>query len=289
MQPITEFAPAKVNLYLHVTGKRPDYHELDMLIAFADIGDRLHFAPSETLSLTITGPFADALAEETDNLVMRAARALQEQSGYSQGAAITLEKHVPIAAGIGGGSSDAAATLLGLNRLWDTKQTVENLGRMAAHLGADVPMCLFRTCLYASGRGEAIATLKQFPELHAVLVNPRVPLSTAAVFQRVQPPYSDPYANGIEERPLHLPTLQDLYPLLLRSHNDLQPVAIQLVPAIDALLQHIQMTDDCVLARMSGAGATCFGLYATARQAEKAAAALGEQYPAYWIHACQLG
>ncbi len=282
---ITESAPAKINLFLHVIGKKQDYHQLDMLIVFADSGDRLHFETADTLSLSLSGPFAEDLVGETDNLVLRAAKALQKETGCMQGAAITLEKHLPVAAGLGGGSSDAAATLLGLNRLWELDLPLETLGSLAAHLGSDVPMCLFRQALYAQGRGEVITFVKQCPPLYGVLVNPLQPLSTGTVFQRVTPPYDEP----LEEYPLHFASDQKLCAFLFGTHNALEQPAKALMPSIAPLLQRILLTDGCMLARMSGAGATCFGLYGSAEATEEASTILTEHFPDYWVHACRLG
>ena len=180
----TAFAPAKVNLYLHLIGRRPDgYHLLDSLIAFADIGDRITAEPATTLSLEITGPEAASLANSgQDNLVLRAARLLADHTGTARGAALLLEKNLPVAAGIGGGSSDAAAALRLLAALWQLSIGEEALGGLGARLGADLPVCLYGRAAWVCGTGERIEPAPDLPEAGILLANPRKELPTAAVF-----------------------------------------------------------------------------------------------------------
>src|SRR5437764_2550819 len=190
---VADFAPAKVNLYLHVTGRRADgYHLLDSLIAFADVGDRLRAEPAESLSLVIDGPEAgDLAAVGDDNLVLRAARLLADRAGITAGAALHLDKHLPVAAGIGGGSSDAAAALLGLKRMWRISLEDDALCALGASLGADLPACLYRRAVWVGGIGERLEPAGALPEAGILLVNPRRTLPTAAVFAARRDPFGD--------------------------------------------------------------------------------------------------
>lgn len=274
---IAEFAAAKVNLSLHVTGQRPDgYHLLDSLVVFADVGDRVSVAPAPELGLglTLAGPAAEGLRAEADNLVLRAARAF----GVNAGAAITLEKHLPVASGIGGGSADAAAALRALARLWDLP-----LPDAAAvlRLGADVPVCLQGRPVRMQGVGEIITPLPALPEGWLVLVNPGVGVSTPAVF-RTLPCKDNP------PMPAALPPFSDLAALagwLAAQRNDLEPPAMALQPVIAQVKAGLQAQPGCLIARMSGSGATCFGLFAAKAEAEQAAAALRQANSGWWVQA----
>ena len=263
-------ARAKINLALHVTGRRADgYHLLDSLVAFADYGDLVTVDPSPGLSLTITGPFAAGLST-TDNLVLRAARALHP----TLGARITLKKNLPLASGIGGGSANAAAALHALSHLWSLPlprpETV-------LALGADVPVCLAGHAARIQGIGEHI-TRCTLPPAGLLLVNPGVALPTADVFhaltQRDNPPLSD------------LPACQNAATLaawLGTQRNDLEPAACALAPTVSETLAALAATPGALLARMSGSGATCFALYADAHAAETAATHLRRSRPDWWI------
>jgi 4-diphosphocytidyl-2-C-methyl-D-erythritol kinase len=280
----TRFAPAKVNLYLHVTGRRTDgYHLLDSLVVFAGVGDRLSFAPADQLSLTLTGPSAAHLAVEPDNIVLRAARLLAEQLGRPANVAITLEKNLPVAAGIGGGSADAAATLHGLQELWQIELDAATLGRIGLALGADLPVCLAGRPTQMAGIGEELSPAVALPAAWLVLVNPRLALSTPAVFKARQGDFS-PAA------PLTAPpeTAAQLAELLALRQNDLAPPALALEPAVGQMLDAIAATEQCLLARMSGSGATCFGLYGSAIAAQQAAAALQKNHPGWWVAAAEI-
>ena len=256
---LTEAAPAKLNLFLHVLGRRADgYHLLDSLAVFGAAADRLHAAPADTLTLSVTGPHRADLADEADNLVLRAARALAEAAGITAGAALTLEKHLPVASGIGGGSADAAAALRLLARLWNLRPAPADLAAIAARLGADVPVCLTTTPSRMGGVGEALTAPPMLPRFGLALVNPGLPVATADVFRARQGPFSDPAP------------LPDAFPdaatlagfLAAHTRNDLEPPARALCPAIGAVLAALAATPGCLLARMSGSGATCFGLFA---------------------------
>lgn len=276
---IAEFAAAKVNLSLHVTGQRPDgYHLLDSLVVFADVGDGVSVAPAAELGpklgLTLAGPAAEGLRAEADNLVLRAARAF----GVNAGAAITLEKHLPVASGIGGGSADAAAALRALARFWDLP-----LPDAAAvlRLGADVPVCLQGRPVRMQGVGEIITPLPALPEGWLLLVNPGVGVSTPAVF-RALPRKDNP------PMPAAVPPFADLAALagwLAAQRNDLELPAMALQPVIAQVKAALQAQPGCRIARMSGSGATCFGLFATKAEAEQAATALRQANPGWWVQA----
>jgi 4-diphosphocytidyl-2-C-methyl-D-erythritol kinase len=274
--PDAEPAPAKVNLFLHVTGKRPDgYHLLDSLAVFAGIADRLDVAPAEDLSLTITGPFAPSLAAEADNLVLRAARALAAEAGVPATGALRLDKQIPVASGIGGGSADAAATLRLLCRVWGLNPTERVLERIAGSLGADVPVCLRNRPMRMRGVGEILTPAPALPPCGMVLVNPGIPLATVSVFRA---------RSGGFSREARLPgsweTVDEMAAALSTMANDLQTPAIGLVPAIGDVLGAIAASRGCLLARMSGSGATCFGLFESAAAAGTAAAELAR--PGWW-------
>lgn len=269
---VREAAPAKVNLYLHVLGRRADgYHRLDSLVAFAGCGDLLEVRPAETLRLELAGPFAAALATEADNLVLRAAQALAAAAGVPARAVLRLDKHLPVASGIGGGSADAAATLRALTRLWNLPAERIPLGRLAAGLGADVPVCLAGRPARMGGIGEMLTAAPDLPRSGLVLVNPRIALPTAAVFRARSGGFSAPPAL-----PAAWPTAAAMAADLARCSNDLEAAAIALCPPIAAVLAALRAQPDCLLARMSGSGATCFGLFADAERAGRAAATLAD-------------
>jgi 4-diphosphocytidyl-2-C-methyl-D-erythritol kinase len=271
---LSEFAPAKVNLYLHVTGRRADgYHLLDSLAVFPAVGDRLRAAPAEVLSLTVEGTFGAALAGEADNLVLRAARAL----GATQGARIVLEKHLPVASGIGGGSADAAAALRLLCRLWGRPPAARSiaLAPIALALGADVPVCVASRPARMGGVGETLTPAPGLPPAGMVLVNPGVSLATAAVFRARTGGFS-----ASAELPVSWSDAAAMAGDLAKLRNDLEPPAIALCPVIGVVLAALAAVPGCLLARMSGSGATCFGLFPDAATAEAAARALAR--PGWW-------
>jgi len=273
------FAPAKVNLYLHVTGKRADgYHLLDSLVVFAGVGDKLSFAPADDLTLTLTGPGARHLTADEDNIVLRAARKLAEALGRPAHARITLEKHLPVAAGIGGGSADAAATLRALLKLWNAKMREDDLKQIGLSLGADLPVCLAGRPTQMSLIGEHLEPAVPLPPAWIVLVNPRIALSTPAVFKARTGDFT-PAA------PLTAPPrdADHLAESLRDRRNDLAPPAIALEPAVPAMLEAIAATKDCLLSRMSGSGATCFGLYRDEETAQMAADSLRADHRSWWI------
>jgi 4-diphosphocytidyl-2-C-methyl-D-erythritol kinase len=279
---VTAFAPAKVNLYLHVTGRRDDgYHLLDSLVAFVDIGDRLRVEPATSLSLTVDGPEAADLAAVGDgNLVLLGARLLADRAGITGGAALHLDKHLPVAAGIGGGSSDAAAALVALRRLWRISLEDEALYALGARLGADIPACLYGRAVWVGGIGERLEPAGPLPEAGILLVNPRTALPTAAVFAARTGPF------GHVGRFAPMPgTASALARALMRCRNDLTEAAIGLVPEIAAVLARLGPLPGSLLARMSGSGATCFALFADRAAAEEARALVAAAEPRWWCAA----
>ena len=289
---IREHAPAKVNLFLHLVGRRPDgYHLLDGLVAFTRFGDRVEVTAADALSLSVEGPFADQVPAGEGNLALAAAAALRAvlaEGGGSAGpgAAIRLEKRVPVAAGLGGGSGDAAAVLRALARLWGLPAGVDLHG-LAARLGADVPMCLAGRPARIAGIGDRLVPCPAFPSLPILLVNPRVPLATPDVFRArmvhngtggwrdAVPPFPTGDADG-------------LLAALVATGNDLTDAARSLVPAVGTVLDALAGLDGCRLARMSGSGATCFALFTDAASAARAARRLRRARPGWWITATRL-
>jgi 4-diphosphocytidyl-2-C-methyl-D-erythritol kinase len=279
---VTAFAPAKVNLYLHVTGRRDDgYHLLDSLVAFADIGDRLRAEPAASLSLALDGPEAsDLAAVGDDNLVLRGARLLADRAGITAGAALHLEKHLPVAAGIGGGSSDAAAALLALKRLWRISLDDHALCTLGAKLGADVPACLYGHAVWVGGIGERLDPAGPLPDAGILLVNPRRALPTAAVFAARRGPFG--HVGRFAPVPNNASALARA---LMPRRNDLTKAAIGLVPEIAAVLARLGRLPGSLLARMSGAGATCFAVFADRASAEEARNTVAAEEPRWWCAA----
>ncbi len=270
-----EAAPAKINLTLSITGRRADgYHLLDSLVVFAGAHDRLQAAAADTLSLTIGGPFAAGLSAGPDNLVLRAARALAELCGVRLGAAIHLEKHLPVASGIGGGSSDAAAALRLLVALWDASPAPADLLALAAGLGADVPVCVTAAPRRMSGIGEVLTDAPAIPSCGMVLVNPGIALPTGPVFAA-----RDGAFSTAPKLPGEWPDAASMAADLAMLANDLERPAIGICPEIGQVLDALRRAD-CLLARMSGSGATCFALFPTAADAERAAERLAR--PGWW-------
>jgi len=268
-----ETAWAKLNLALHVRARRADgYHAIESLFAFAEDGDVLSAAPADALTLQVTGPFAGALAAEPDNLVLRAARALGDLTQGRRGAALTLDKRLPVSAGIGGGSADAAAALRLLVRLWGVPVGEADLLSLAARLGADVPACLIGQTVRGAGRGDELARVaaSDLSGTPVLLVNPGVPLSTASVFAAWA---------GVDRG-----ALGDGDPLAaaLGGRNDLEPPATALVPEIGALLGDLRTLDGVRLARMSGSGATCFALFDDAAACAEGVDRIRHLHPSYW-------
>jgi 4-diphosphocytidyl-2-C-methyl-D-erythritol kinase len=272
-------APAKINLYLHITGRRPDgYHLIDSLMAFTEAGDRLVVRPADALTLEIEGPFAAGLGAGEDNLVTRAARALAERAGVRARARMTLVKNLPIASGIGGGSSDAAASLKALVALWRLDADIlADAEWAAARLGADAPVCLFAAPAQVSGIGERIRPAASLPSCAVVLVNPAVAVPTGPVFARRAGPFS-PAAGDLSAA-----DLPSFVRALEARRNDLAAPALSLAPVIGASLEALQRAAGCRFARMSGSGATCFGLFDDDRAAAGAAVRIRDAHPEWWV------
>jgi 4-diphosphocytidyl-2-C-methyl-D-erythritol kinase len=271
----TEAAPAKVNLYLHVTGRKADgYHLLDSLVVFTQAADTVRYAPAEELSLVLDGPEGAALSAEPDNLVLRAACLLAAEAGVAPAGQLGLEKHLPVASGIGGGSADAAAALRLLARAWGLTLGAPRLEALAARLGADVPVCVAGHPARMEGVGEILSAAPRLPECGMVLANPRLPLPTPAVFKARR--------GGFTPRAVLPAGWADAAAMaadLSACRNDLEAAAIGLCPPVADVLAALRALPGCLLARMSGSGATCFALFANAGLAAKAAGMLPE---AWW-------
>jgi 4-diphosphocytidyl-2-C-methyl-D-erythritol kinase len=274
MKTAEAFAPAKINLTLHVTGQRADgYHLLDSLVVFADLGDKIFVRRSKGLSLHVTGPMAVGVPTDDSNLVTRAARMV----GVAD-AEITLDKHLPNAAGIGGGSSDAAATLKALTKTHGVALPEEVLA-----LGADVPVCLGARPARMTGIGEQAVPVNGLPRLPAVLVNPGVALSTPAVFAAL----ADKNGSGMPQMPA-FPAAGALIHWLSGCRNDLEQPALQLQPVVGQILAELTSAG-AALARMSGSGATCFGLCVSEAEAHRLAETVASAHPTWWVKAVMLG
>jgi 4-diphosphocytidyl-2-C-methyl-D-erythritol kinase len=281
-------APAKLNLTLEITGRRADgYHRLDSLIGFTEYGDTLEAAPADTLSLVMDGPFgADLAIDPAENLVLRAAKALAAEAGVAPRVALRLTKRLPLASGIGGGSSDAAATLLALAELWRIDPAPQDLARLALALGADVPVCLAGRPARLRGIGDEVDPAPALPASPILLVNPGIGLPTPHVFKARQGGFSigAGAAGVLAEAPADTVALAAA---LLRHGNDLTEAATRLLPVIAQILDDLDRMPGCLLARMSGSGATCFALFEEGA-AENAAAILRARRPRWWIVATRL-
>ena len=272
----SERARAKINLTLHVGRVIKDpsdpfygYHPLDSLVVFADIGDEIEMAEADKTALSIEGPFAKGLTAQDDNLILRALSAAKAKPHK-----ITLQKHLPVSAGIGGGSANAAAVL----RLCG----VDDL-QTAVPLGADVPVCLQSKTAHMTGIGEDVTLMPDMEQLHALLINPRVAVSTGAIFKAFDE------APDIRETPRPMKTSGDLLARALDGRNDLQAIAMAQAPVIGDVLRMLASQNGCQLARMSGSGATCFGIFESDRALRQAQAAIRTQAPDWWCEATLLG
>jgi len=287
--PLVENAPAKINLTLRVLGRRPDgYHDLESLVVFADFGDRLSFVRGGELTLTVRGPNAMQAGEGADNLVLKAATALAAFEPAVELGAFDLDKALPVAAGIGGGSADAAAALRLLAKANGLAPAHSAMFAAARSTGADVPVCLDPRPRIMRGIGEVLSPPLSLPALPAVLANPRVALATKAVFARWTAAATPPV--GLDLAALaELKDRDDLLQLLHTQANDLEAPAIAQAPVIADVLAAVRALAGCRLARMSGSGATCFALFASAAAAQAAAKVLNAEYPHWWVQACVLG
>lgn len=284
-----QFAPAKINLNLHVTGKTPQgYHLLDSVVVFADFGDELALSRATQTQLAISGPFSAGLQTQSNNLVIDAYDKLaRELQVPLEPVRFDLRKNLPVASGIGGGSADAAAALRGLISLFDLEVSNSDLESLSLSLGADVPVCLAGRPVRMSGIGEKLQPIHKIPQFDAILVNPGIGVSTAAIFESLA-------LKEDGEAFAALPTLPAAtdkaawIDWLKETKNDLQSAAQKLAPPINDVLEALQNTPSCQLARMSGSGATCFGLYPSASHAQTAARSLAVDHPDWWVQAVKL-
>ena len=286
---LVEDAPAKVNLTLRVLGRRADgYHEIESLVAFAGVGDALSFAPGGALALTVRGPSAAQAGATADNLVLKAAHALADRLPTVGAGTFDLEKRLPVAAGLGGGSADAAAALRLLARANGLAPDDPLLYAAARATGADVPVCLDPRTRLMRGIGEILSSPFKLPPLQGVLVNPGVALATKAVFARWKP-LAAPVVPADLTVLTAMSKRDQLVRFLLSQANDLESAAIALAPVVADVLLALSSQPHCELARMSGSGATCFAVFASAVDAIKAAEAIHAEYPSWWVRATALG
>lgn len=286
-KPRTIFAPCKINLFLHLTGRKKDgYHKLDSLVVFTDFGDTVSLEPANEFDFSVQGAFAKNLhnTDFSNNLVVRAAKMLSQATGNPLHLKITLTKNIPLSSGLGGGSSDAAATISGLLDYWKLPRNAPYLPVLLTSLGADVPVCMACEPMQMRGIGDILLPASTLPEIPAVIVNPLRPCPTKDVFLG---------RTGSSYRPeVDLPeSLSDIDPLiafLKKQHNDLEPYAKRIVPEIGNVLTALSLTQGCLLPRMSGSGASCFGLYDSEEQAKAAAAKITHENPDWWVQTCWI-
>lgn len=282
-----ELAKAKVNLALHITGRRADgYHLLESLVAFADVHDVVSAVPVDQITLSVVGEFAKEAGEGEGNLVLKAAKRLQATANIAQGAALTLEKNIPVGAGLGGGSADAAATMRLLNRFWNVGYSDTELTELARPIGADVAICIASAPAIVTGIGDELTPLGEtLPSLHAVMAHPRIPLLTPDVYRALKIP-----TETKEEKWKEISSYSILVKNLHASRNDLQEAACHVSPVVTELLTSLQNLDPAPdLVRMTGSGACCFALYETQQDAMKAATVLQAQHPKWWVRSARIG
>jgi 4-diphosphocytidyl-2-C-methyl-D-erythritol kinase len=278
---IEECASAKLNLYLHVGARRPDgYHDIDSLVVFAEFGDRVRVKPAESLELVRIGPRASDLpAVQEDDLCVRAARALGRLLGCEPAFRIALEKNIPVAAGVGGGSADAAAVLRALCRIWDADPFSSDVMGLAAALGADIPVCLMDRPARIAGTGEHVVPLPDVAPLPILLVNPGVPLATAEVFSAYRYDPGRPAAPDV----LRTASADELLEMLADRRNDLDAPARECCPSVADVIAALEALPGCRLARMSGSGPTCFAAFEGVAACARAEAELRVQHPDWWV------
>lgn len=277
-----EPAPAKINLALHILGQRSNgYHELESLCVFTGVGDELSATLADQDELILAGPFGDALHGERSNIVLKALTLFRENypDSLPQGLRLTLDKALPVAAGIGGGSADAAAMLRLANRISGLDLDLKMMMGMALELGADVPMCLLSRTAFVKGVGEQIAPLPEFPTLQLVLANPGKPVSTAEIFRKLTEKNNPP----IQRNAADFGHIAAITMWLEGTRNDLQKPAIEKLPEIAEMINDLGQQKGCLLARMSGSGATIFGMFGTAGEAMLAAQAIRKSWPHAWV------
>ncbi len=288
-QSICVFAPAKINLFLHLTGRRNDgYHTLQSLIGFADIGDVIDIEPAEDFAFSVKGPFSEPLEREDaggkNNLVIKAAQGLAEIVNKPLDIHIRLTKNLPIAAGLGGGSSDAAATIWGLQEYWGLNRDTPYLWPLMTRLGADVPMCLRCQPQMVEGIGEDLKPAPLMPEIPIILVNPLHTCSTEDVFLHSS---SKVYKDNVSA-PAGFSSVFEMIAFLQKCDNDLFDSAASLLPEIKNVMSALETQKDCLFAQMSGSGASCFGLFETINEAKKAAKIIAKDNPDWWVKTAWL-
>ncbi len=283
---LTIFAPAKINLYLHVTGRLDNgYHTLDSLIAFADIGDSIEIEPAQDFQFRVRGVYAEKFSPKeldaspnSSNLAVQAAWSLARTAQKTLNARITLTKNLPLASGIGGGSSDAAAVMWGLCEWWNIPRNAPYLPGLMANLGADVPVCFSCKPARVRGIGDVLDPAPPIGETAVVLVNPGKPCPTPKVFAQYTGGYREPQAL-----PASLENFKDLVAFLKANDNDLQVPACEIEPEIETVLKALNAQKSCAFARMTGSGATCFGLFKNEMAVQKAAKAIAVKNPGWWV------
>lgn len=275
MQPVTVTAPAKVNLYLHVTGRREDgYHELESLVAFCDLHDVVKISPDTEFSFSCEGPYAELIDPE-DNLCIRAAKYFAQKFDTDMSYNIHLTKNIPIAAGIGGGSSDAAAVLLGLKKAHHIEEGIDK-EEVANSLGADIPVCYKKQSSIMSGIGEQCKSFS-LPDFWFLLINPGKSCSTKEVFQGFDEDFHVPIHSAAA-----VSDIPELKNFLAKTENQLLESAQKIVPEIEPLLNDLEVLENCIAAGLSGSGATCFAMFPDEEAAEKAAEVIKKKYSEYW-------
>ncbi len=278
---IKVFAPAKINLFLHITGKlRNGYHRLDSLVAFADIGDYITIERAQSFSFNVKGEFAKYLQnDDGNNLVVKAAKSLAQISGNSPNVKIILEKNLPIAAGIGGGSSNAAAVIWGLQELWGLAHDADYIAPLMTKLGADVLVCQYCRASIMRGIGEEISPAPIMPEIPILLINPMIPCATQDVFMH----YDGKFRENNIKLPKAFNSVFDVVNFLDITDNDLFKPALKLIPEIGNVMNALTAQDTCLFSRMSGSGASCFGLFENIKAAELAAKIIKQENPDWWV------
>jgi 4-diphosphocytidyl-2-C-methyl-D-erythritol kinase len=284
---ICEAARAKVNLTLHMKGKRRDgYHELESLVVFADVSDELVFTPASEDRLSLEGPFAGLV--DGENLVLKAKRAFASWLGVTVSGDFLLKKNIPVAAGLGGGSSDAAATIRALLKAYDRDEDTKTFIRRSASIGADVPVCLQNNAAWMCGLGERVTPVSGLTPLPALLVNPGIKLSTAAVFKTLNAKPLQPEEAGAPPSFPGWRNPQEAAVWLNEGRNDLEAPAIALEPAVKKVLDALRRLDGCMLSRLSGSGPTCFGIFLSQDAAAEAASEMRRSHPSWWVQATTL-
>ncbi len=289
MTSLSSIAPAKINLSLCITGKRDDgYHLLDSTVSFAEWGDEVTVTPSDALLFDMSGTFADVAGGDDDNLALRAARMLQEQHAITKGAQIRLVKHIPVGAGLGGGSSDAAATLKLLNELWELDLSLEELCEIGVTLGADVPACLYGVPLRMRGIGEKIDVLPAHPNIPMLLVNPKKALPTAIVYQSYA---SDPAKSDALNSALWQQGVSDIrtfFQIIDGAKNHLQRSAIANMTEIAEMLLQLEHLPGARFTTLCGSGASCMALFETDEQCQSARERTAKSHPRWWLQVTHL-